>query len=437
MNHEKHLKALLKKISIETPNNQKFSRRFYINIFPDVEEHSKVHSLVLLDKEIDIYHNSLEKLRKDSQTEYLKDNELKNKLDILILEVWQNETERRNENFLVNKIKEFLEKICKPLEEYEIIFKIDNLKIKRETIFWDFIISNLTKEELIEKGFDESENGGIYKISDFENKTLIFVKEVGNNNSLIVKRARKRANFAVKLLQSYLSEMYFVRNEQLLFSLSTDYTIRKISNKKALGGWHRDFSPLVFDYEDAFAKFTNKANEDYELIISLTPDIKNAIERAYYWVGKSISEFDFDIKIALLFSALESILTTINDGMKGQRIAYRIALLNTSFDTSYTHPSDILEMYKMRSDIIHGSKIDVTSTNEYNKLLLIVREVLSFYIKFSKINSVKKPLDIINLLIKSDESKALHKWLINFSDKNSQEVAKYLLEDIEKDRNKT
>jgi len=230
--------------------------------------------------------------------------------------------------------------------------------------------------------------------------------------------------------------MRFVRNEQLLFSLSIDYAIRKTSDLTAMGGWKRDFSPLPFDYEDIFAEFTDKANEHYAVIISLNPKIRNAIERAYYWIAKSISELDFDMKITLLFTALESLLTTINDGMKGQRIAYRIALLNTSFETPYAHPSEILEIYKMRNDIIHGSKVDVASKSEYYTLMRIVRQVLDFYIKFAEKNSVKKPLDIINLLISSDESKKLQKWLVKFPDENSQEVANWLLKDIE-DRNKT
>ena len=85
------------------------------------------------------------------------------------------------------------------MKEYEIVFRINNLDIKKENVFWDFLIGSFSKEELIEKGFDECEYG-IYKISDFENKTLIFVKEAGNNNSLVIESARKKANFTVKLL---------------------------------------------------------------------------------------------------------------------------------------------------------------------------------------------------------------------------------------------
>jgi len=87
MNHEKHLKFLLKKISNETPNNQQFSERFWIPIPYELEledeDFSKFQSLELSDKEANFYHNSFKELRSDSRTEFLKDNELKNKLDTL------------------------------------------------------------------------------------------------------------------------------------------------------------------------------------------------------------------------------------------------------------------------------------------------------------------------------------------------------------------
>ena len=430
MNHEKHLKRLLNKIKVETPSHQKSSKRTWVSMPRELKSKSKfspVNTLSLFDKEVDFYYDSFEKLRTDDRTEYLRENELKDKLDILIWEVWLDDSERNNEKFFENKIEEFLEDIFKPLEEYEIIFKINNLKIEKEVTLWDCLIKNFSKEELIIEGFDKN---GLYEISDFENKTLIFVKEVGNNNSLIIERARKKANFAIKILQSYLSEMRLILNDQLLFSLSTDYVVRKTSDSRLKGGWKRNFSPILFDNENAFAKFTDKANDHYKKIYSFNSEVKNAIERVFYWIGKSVSEPDFDIKLTLLFTALETLLTTKRDGLKGERISYRVALLSSVFDKAYIHPAEILTMYKMRNDIIHGSKVEIVSKNECLELMCIVRETLDFYIKFAEKFSAKNPSDVINKLIKSQHSEKLQKWLTQFSDENSKEIAKILLEDI-------
>lgn len=438
MNHESHLKKLLA-LTIKEPQKNENShspRRIFSGKIPEEflsEEMKKAQhtSLVLTDEEVILFDESLKRLREDLETEYLNDSELKNRLWYLLCEVWAKRKDIKDSKEIKLEINSFIEDICKPLEEYEVIFKIHNLKIKKKTKIWDCIIYNYSKSTLVRKGFTHTIKNFSKEIKNFEKQTLISLTVEGNNSSLVTERAREKGNKMIKLLQTYLSEMPFVVNEQLLFSLSNDSAIKKKSASKIIGlSWHRDFSPLEFDYEEQFKRFTDKANEHFTLVNPLPNKLKETIERAIFWIGKAISEENFDSKVASLCTALETLLTTKQDGRKGERIAYRTALLKRHFEESITHPRHILWLYLIRNDVVHGSKIGVASKSEYHSLLLLSREMLDYYIRLANQNSFKKPIDLLNFLNKSPYAQELLDWLKLFPDDHSSEITKVLEEDI-------
>jgi hypothetical protein len=225
--------------------------------------------------------------------------------------------------------------------------------------------------------------------------------------------------------------MPFVVNEQLLFSLSENYLIRKKDESKMIGpGWKKSFSPIEFDYEEQFKKLTQKANKHYDLIDNLSEELRNCVKRTIIWIGKAVSEEDYDLKTAFLCTALETLLTTKSDSRKGERIAYRTALLKRHFRNSITHPRNILWLYLLRNDVIHGSKIGIASKAEYHSLLRLSREMLDYYILLANQNSLKKRTGVIKFLTDSIYAKELLNWLKLFPDEHSSEITKVLKEDI-------
>jgi len=438
INHEPHLKKFLSLIAKDTENDESNSspKRVFSGRIPDkflTEEMKKDESpsLILTDDEALLFDERYKNLRKDCQTEYLKDNEVKNLLWYLTCEIWSDRKKFKNSKELQSKINNFVEDICKPLEEYEVIFKVNNLKIKKRTRVWDSVIINYTKRTLMQKGFKHSEKLLSKQIDDFEKQTLLLITETGTNSSLVVDRARQKGNEIVKLLQTYLSEMSSVVNEQLLFSLSENYLLRKKDESKMIGpGWQRNFSPIEFDYEEQFKMLTQKANKHYDLLKNVPEKIQNCVKRTIVWIGKAVSEEDFDLKIAFLCTALETLLTTKQDGRKGEKIAYRIALLKKHFEEYITHPRHILWLYQLRSSVVHGSNIRVASKSEYHTLLRLTREMLDYFIQFVNQHSLKKQTQVLEFLIKSQYAEDLLNWLKLFPDKNSTEIVKSLEDEI-------
>lgn len=286
------------------------------------------------------------------------------------------------------------------------------------------------------KGFKHSNKYFSKEIDNFEKQSLLLVVEKGNNSSLVIDRARKKGNEAIKLIQTYLSAMPFVVNEQLLFSLSEDYAIKKKNDSQVIGtGWRRNFSPLEFDYESEFLKLVGKANEHYELLNNIPEKLQNQIKRTILWIGKAVSEEDFDIKVAFLCTALETLLTTKQDGRKGEKIAYRTALLRRHFEETITHPRYVLQLYLTRNDVVHGSKIGIASKSEYYSLLDLTRNTLDYFVKIVGQKKFKKQTDVLNLLIKSEYTNELLNWLRLFCDENSKEVAQALNKDLDESNN--
>ena len=89
-----------------------------------------------------------------------------------------------------------------------------------------------------------------------------------------------------------------------------------------------------------------------------------------------MEEEDLDIKIIYLSTALESLLTTISDKEKGETIAYRMLLLNTFVDEPFVHPSRVLYLYELRSRIVHGSELDISTKDDYITMKHVTRETI-------------------------------------------------------------
>jgi len=450
MNHEPHLKKLLNQITEELQGNKNLPspRRFISGDIPNEllsEEMKKdqITSFVLTDEEVILLDESFNKLRKDSKTEYLKDSELKNRLWYLVCEIWIKRKEFKNSNELKTKIHSFVEDICKPLKDYEVLFKIHNMDANLEEVFfWDCKITKYDKTSLINWGFQEKKFY-IRKINDFENQNLIIVSEKGNNSAEVTKRARVKANKRLRTLQTYLKEGY-IHDFQLKFEISEEYAIKEIGNTKIIGtGFNRINSPLNYDYTNLIIENAEKANEDYLLIKKFPSPIQDMLERTLYWIGLSISEIEIDIKIAFLCTALETLLTTQDDGRKGERIAYRGYLLamEAGSDNLYSQPQNILRVYDLRSKVVHGSYFGIATNEDYRYLLQFTKRTFKNFIIFANINNLNRQSKIYKKLLESKHLIPLLSWLDSFWEReykknkmvqfqnHSRDISKFLKED--------
>ena len=148
-----------------------------------------------------------------------------------------------------------------------------------------------------------------------------------------MKRVRIKATRRLRVLQNYLKEE-LIHDEQLLFELSREYAVRKETTGKVISwGLDNKNSPIEYDYPEFLLEHLAEANEDFGHVKQFPPNLQDLIERTLHWIGLSISEVDPDIKISFLCTALETLLTTKADGLKGEKIAYRGYLLYKEVDS--------------------------------------------------------------------------------------------------------
>jgi len=319
------------------------------------------------------------------------------------------------------------------------MFKVINLKAKvAETKFWDCLIATYSREQLNEWGLDAQEKHPV-GVDTFEEQTVIVVSGVGTNVQEVIKRARVDATRRLRILQNYLKEE-FIHDKQLFFQLSREYAVKKVTTGKV--GWGLDYknSPIEYDYSDSLVERVGVANEDFGRMKKFPLNIQQLIERTLHWVGLSISELDHDIKISYLCTALETLLTTKDDGLKGGRIAYRGYLLGQEVASEdYYMPQRVLRVYELRSTIVHGSDIGIATEKDYWLMLDYTQATLQNFIQFVAEHKLTKPTKIFAKLLQSRHVSPLLEWLDQeFDDKYSELIAESLKKDLvpKADRNK-
>jgi hypothetical protein len=145
MNHKKHLRTLLQSYLKNCGDTTDQKRLFWGYLLGWVPEPAALEvfqeqGLTFQGNEKQLLYTSYRELRKDKRTEHLEDRKLNEKLSGLILEALERKEAYKNPAKLNSGIDEFLEEIIRPEEDYRILFKVLNLKVKvEETQFWDCV----------------------------------------------------------------------------------------------------------------------------------------------------------------------------------------------------------------------------------------------------------------------------------------------------------
>jgi len=423
MNYLRKIRKFMKKIVYENyprendwPLTGSFSGVIPDDLLKDKGPDIEYRWLSIESKLLSEYQSLYESLRKDIATEYLKDKELKDKLWHLFCDIYLNKDDLKHGSALKEKILDFLNEILKPIKEYEVFFAISDINSKKFPInIWNFTITKYTKNQLL-KMFQSDYIFIKNIINKFSNKPLMIIKEKGNNSNLVVQRARDQAKFNLSVLQTYLSSSPSLRDEHLLFEISECALIR-ISGDSNMVGFNCKYKrkPYGLNDLDTFSKLITTSNEHYRFLSNSNPNIRKSIERAIFWIGRSILAEEYDDKVIALCTALESLLTTKDDKMKGESLAYRIILLHSILGKPFTSPFKIYMIYNLRSKVIHGSDLFVCAKTDYFTLLNVTKSILSNFFEFLNMYSFNNVKELVNFLESSDKVKESINWLAHFN----------------------
>ena len=390
-------------------------------------------SFIISNEDLTQYKEVYTLLRKEPCFEYLKDNELDKLLWYVLCDVYLFRDFYLNSTCFINRIDRFYKEHSKPLVEYEIYFLIRDCDVAEgDLIYFDSTIKKYTRQELLEIGMKDLSFNKEYLLSEFTSRPLLILREVGNSVKNVVSRAQERAEVVLRFYKLSLLRSRTLRNEQLLFSLGDCALVKNLSNNWM--GWSRtrSWEPWGVFIGEKLCDFLEMGDAQYNKIKKLSSNIQKVIYRALYWISKALEESEQDVKVILLCTAAETLLTQKHDLRKGEAIAYRMVLLHSELEKPHLMPDKILWIYELRSKTIHGSGLYEFDRSNYGTMQLMVRWTLRDFVEYCYSNSINKHSKFITLLEKSNKVPVILENMNKHNTDNYNTIRTALMEAVKK-----
>lgn len=390
--------------------------------------------LTLLGPDYHNFHKALELFEEDQESEFLSKAEHQDRMWFLFCEAYLNRNTLLDETMLKELVDIFLREVRRYERVYEVLIPIENFEILDGTLpLWDFKLEKISRESLKAKGVDINNRtvGGFFK--NQSETTAMIISEKGTSPKHVCERARNKAIFNQRIMQAYFSYSTTLNEQQLLFEMSEFAIVKDVaSSTGVLTQWKAKRKPYGLKLSRELSWLTEKANAHHGVVRNLPVKLKSAFERALYWMGVSLDEGDPDRKVIALCSALESMLSTKDERMKGERIAFRYCLLCAVTQRPWVWPQDVLEIYNRRSVVVHGSGLDLATPRDASTLSLVMRDVLDCFVKAIEKYTIVKPTDLFKLLETSPEASEFLNFLLSKKDKPRLIIAGALVESMAK-----
>ncbi|MCJ7615964.1 MAG: hypothetical protein MUO43_05455, partial [Desulfobacterales bacterium] len=142
----------------------------------------------------------------------------------------------------------------KQLEDYEVLIPILNLDVKdSEFRIGDIIVKKMGEKSLEEFGIKKEFKNILVKnlYENIVDKTAVIIPIRGNNITIICEDARKKADYAIRVLQVALSSQWGLTDLALLFKQDGIIYYRIKNNPSSVRGyWQRGYKPLGLEIRD-------------------------------------------------------------------------------------------------------------------------------------------------------------------------------------------
>jgi hypothetical protein len=371
------------------------------------------------------YHHGLAQLRTEPELEYLSDDELDAHLGHLTSEMYLGSSSLKDNRRLKSLLESFENRILKPLEDYEVIIPISDLKLESSPIEIGGVrLYDMTPENAAAMGIEKENPHRQPLFEALVGHTVASVISRGNDPEKVVERAREKLRTALNLLRLALVDhttriiLWKIHDSQLMFRDGEYYVIRKklkASPSDTLMGWklgpYRTHILTVDDKIYKQAEELNKFTQGLFVTQTIQGDIREHFVRAIEWIGSSMMRETNDDKIVDLCVALETLLATEQDGMKGELIALRSMLLCLHLKKAWYDPGFVLYLYIKRSHIVHGSRRRICTTSDYNRGMMLAIEVFRDSLTCAKDSNITKHSKFIAALQDAQNLSTAVNWL--------------------------
>lgn len=386
---------------------------------------------ILTDSEAELYMETLRLLENDEATEHLTrleiDRELTNLVDDLTVQ------SRLKANKRNKKMDDFAARVAPPFKQYEVAIILEGILFDSETLRIGAVsFRTFTQDIAVEWGIHNVRGMGRQELDKLLNKPVAIALVKAGSAKRAWERAKQVVDRSLDYLRAYTSsyKQAWIYDEQLLQRRGSTIAVRQISPKIGLrrAGFDRPFGPTLLRFEGNLTKSTQGTVTELGTLHNATMPSKfqNALLRSLEWIGTSITREKYDHKIVDLCTALESILTTQDDPRKGEAIVFRFLLLAVALEAGVPDPGKIYRMYELRSQVVHGSALDICSESDYVMLRPLAMDTFLNIVKLDNINGpFKSPHELITYLESPGKIERVIAFLGKWNSKEVQRIVEY------------
>jgi len=366
------------------------------------------------------YLRTLASLEVEPELEHLSRREDDDALWALYCEVAVNRDEyKQDAQKRIRSINAFQTNFATAHIEFEVLFEIENLNVvvdpppflipfqmgeRQATAV--VVITTLTPDdrrewrlpELNEPPGDEDPT-----TTPFGETVAKVTLEAGTTN-LAVKRAGSACDRALNLLRvGILANRVLWTDYQLRQHRTSRHRVRTRLAKTRGSGWRLD-NPVHYDFaaddQKEVARLMSRLTDLRSSFVS--PKLVGAFLRAYDWVGTSATRQDPDDKVTDLCTALECVLTSKDDRMKGEAIVLRALMLGQVPPDPLTgiRVDRLYDLYEKRSAVVHGVERGISTERDYQELrrwtMAVLEQVLSMILDNRE--TIKRSIHLIAAL---------------------------------------
>ena len=400
--------------------------------FADPEDGSS-EGLFLVGKHARLYQEALKALEEEEAVEHLTRANLDEALFALVRDLDLTRSGRLNRSAIRRKVGDFFSDLVVPPTHYEVAFSVENINLNDASLTIGNVVFREFTQELAQAWeFDKA--SGLFRevLCGIVGLPVGIVTAQGRSARKAAERAQDSFERALNTLRICVGSFTWSKtwDRELLQRRGQARVIRETSPEPKLmstgGGLITDPIDLVLTSQrvDSANEFIGKLTPLYDGTIQ--GRFRDALLRSIEWIGVSITRQYRDHQVVDLCTALETVLTTMDDGRKGEAIALRSMLLSVALDRPFTDPQEVYSLYELRSRVVHGADLGVSGENDYIKLRSLAERVLLGVLELNEVSGpFRRPIELIRCLEDSERLNQALAWLDNWQDEATKAVATY------------
>ena len=401
--------------------------------------------LFLVGETVQLYFEALAALESDPVFEHHTREDLDEYLAALGHDLVINRGQMSSSRARRERIQRFFDALAQPLVPYEVVFDVEGIRFGSDFLTVGEVVFREFGPELA-TGWDYTKAEGASfqellrkTLAELASKPVGIVTVQAGSARRAVGRAQGYFDHALNTLRLCIGAFPWavVYDQELLQRRGRFFVIRQLEP---------EVRPVQIDGSDRFQRMDcdlagplEESTKDFIERLAPLHDgtipgwLRNALLRSVEWVGTSITREHYDHKLVDLCTALDAVLTTRDDGRKGEAIALRSMLLSMALGDGSPPPRDLLHLYRLRADVVHGVSSGVCAKSDFRELFWRTKNVILNTIELNSTQGpITRPSHLIELLESRERLEKAIDWLERWQDEDTRAVTEYAKSRLQK-----